>query len=97
MRLSPSTHLQKHSLNPGANIFHYHEPDATDMIYSDTPAIDGDETLAHIFVGLVYCVTDVFKAKDMLAGCFLGAFQDHVCMHGAPTKHIADNAPMYRS
>ena len=99
MRLPPSTHLQKQlrSPNPGANIFHCCEADATDMIYSDTPAIDGDKTLAHIFVGLISRVTDVFKAKNDSAECFLGTFQDHVCMCGAPNKLIADNAPMYRS
>ena len=99
MRLPPSTHLQKRlrSPNPGANIFHRREADATDMIYSDTPAIDGGETLAHIFVGLISRVTDVFKAKNDSAECFLGAFQDRVRMRGAPNKLVADNAPMYRS
>ena len=99
MRLPPSTHLQKQfrSPNPGANIFHCPEANATDMIYSDTPAIDGGETLAHIFAGLISRVTDVFKAKNGSAECFLGAFQDRVCMHGAPNKLIADNTPMYHS
>ena len=99
MKLPPSTHLQKRlrSPNPGANIFHHCEADATDMIYSDTPAIDGGKTLAHIFVGLISRVTDVFKAKSDSAECFLGVFQDRVCMRGAPNKLIADNAPMYHS
>ena len=99
MRLPPSTHLQKRLRSPnlGANIFHCREANATDMIYSDTPAIDGDKTLAHIFVGLISHVTDVFKAKNDSAECFLGAFQDRVCMRGAPNKLVADNTPIYCS
>ena len=44
--MSLSTHLQKRfkSTNPGANLFHCREPNATDMIYSNTPAIDGGKT-----------------------------------------------------
>ena len=52
MRLPPSTHLQKcfKLPNPGAKLFYHCEPDATNMIYSDTPAIDGGEIQAHIFM-----------------------------------------------
>ena len=72
-QLPSSIHLQKQfcSPNPGASLFHCHEPDATDNIYSDTPAIDGGETLVHIFVGLISYITDVFKAKDASAEFFL--------------------------
>ena len=94
MRMSPSTHLQKHfkSQNSEANLFHCHEPDATDMIYSDMSAIDGGETQAHIFVGLILRITNIFKVKSGSAECFLGALQDCVRMRGAPTKLIADDA-----
>ena len=91
-------HLQKQfkSPNPDANLFHRWEPDATDMVYSNTPAIDGGETRAHIFVGLILRITDVLKVKSGSAECFLGALQDRVHKHGAPTKLIADDAPLYR-
>ena len=99
MRLPPSTHLQKRfkSPNPGANLIHQREPDATDLIYCDTPAIDGGETMAHIFVGTISRVTDVFKAKRPTAECFLGALQDRIHIRGAPTKLLTNNAGMYRS
>ena len=46
MRLPLSTRVQKcfKYPNPGANIFHRWEPDAIDMIHSNTPAICGKET-----------------------------------------------------
>ena len=100
MRMPPSTHLQKRfkSPNPGANLFHRREPDTTDMIFSDTAAIDGGETRAHIFVGLISRITDVFKVKSGNDECFLGALQlqDRVRKRGAPTKLLADDAPLYR-
>lgn len=34
------------------------------MIYSNKPTIDGGETWAHIFVGLILRITDVFKVKN---------------------------------
>ena len=81
MRMPPSTHLQKRFKlpNPGANLFHRCEPNVTNMIYSNTPAIDGGETQAHIFVGLISRITNVFKVKSGSAECFLGALQD--CVH----------------
>ena len=63
------------------------------MIYSDTPAIDGGETWAHIFVGLILRITDVFKVKGGSAEFFLGALQDRVRKRGDPTKLIADDTP----
>ena len=53
LRMPPSTYLQKcfKSPSPGANIFHHQKVDAIDIIFSDTPAVFGDETQAHIFVG----------------------------------------------
>jgi hypothetical protein len=37
--------------NPALNVHHCDEPLATDTVYSDTPAINGGETAAQIFVG----------------------------------------------
>ena len=45
------------------------------LIYSNTSAIDGGETRAHIFVGLILRIINVFKVKSGSAECFLGALQ----------------------
>ena len=52
--LPPSSHLQKQfkSPNPLLNLHRRNEANATDQIFSDTPAMDGGETSAHLFVGL---------------------------------------------
>ena len=99
MRLPPSTYLQKHfkSINPGANLIHRRKADATDLIFCDTPAIDGGETMAHIFVGVVSCLTDIFKAKTRGVETFLGLLQDQIRMRGAPTKLLTDNPGTYQS
>ena len=68
----------------------------TDQIFSDTPAMDGGETSAHIFVGHDSKIVDVYKVKDNSAKGFLGAMQDRIYTRGVCTKLIADNAPMYR-
>ena len=49
--LPPSSHLKKRfkSPNPLLNLHRRNEAYATDQIFSDTPAIDGGETSAHIF------------------------------------------------
>ena len=98
MQLLPSTHLQKHFKlpRPGANIFHRHKTDATDMINYNTPAIFGSTTQVHIFVGLVSCFTDVYKAKKRDSTGFLEAFQDLICTFGNPTKLITDNPALYQ-
>ena len=49
-----------------------------------------------IFVGQDSKITDVYKSKDNSGAEFLGAFQDRVCEREAPTKLIANNAPMHR-
>ena len=69
MRLPPSTHLQKcfKSPNPGANLIHCCKADAIGFIFCDTHAIDGGETMAHIFVGFISHLTDIFKAKTRSA------------------------------
>ena len=98
MRLPPSTHLQKRfkSTNLGSNIFHCWEPDATDMIHSNIPAICRSKTQAQIFFGLISYLTDVYKAKKRNSVCFLEALQDRVCTQGAPTKLISDNSSLYK-
>jgi hypothetical protein len=98
MKLPPSTHLQKRfwSPNPGANMRRRYEDDSTDLIYSTVPSISGKQTHAHTFCGCTTKITDVYRAKDDTAATFLACFQDRVRSRGAPTRLIADNAPMYR-
>ena len=73
MCLQPGKNLKKNlkSPSPGANILHRWEPDATDMIYSDTPAHDSSVKNAHIFVGTESKLTGVFGARDGTAQTFL--------------------------
>ena len=98
MRLPPSTYLHKmfKSPNPSANLRRRDEADATDQIFSDTPAINGGETSAHLFVGKKSKLTDAYKAKDNSSASFLKCFQDRVRFRGCPTGLEGDNAPMYR-
>jgi len=65
------------SPNPSANLRRRDEADATDQIFSDTPAINGDETSAHLFVGKKSKLTDAYKAKDNSSALFLKCIQDH--------------------
>ena len=50
-RMPNGTILKKHykSPFPALNVQRCDEPDVTERVYSDTPAIDGDETCAQIF------------------------------------------------
>ena len=76
MRLQPGKNLKKNfeSPSPGANIICHREPDATDMVYSDTPAHDSGVKNAHIFVGTESKLTDVFGTRDGTAKTFLEYF-----------------------
>lgn len=80
MRLQPGESLKKRFKlsSLGANIIHRQEPDATDMIYADTPGHDSGVKNAHIFVGTESKLTDVFGARDSMAQTFLKAFKDWV-------------------
>ena len=96
--LPPSSHLPKRFKSPSLvlNLHRQNEADATDQVFSDTPAMCGGETCAHIFVGKDLRITNVYKSKDNSGKEILGAMQDRVRNRGVPTKLIANNAPMYR-
>jgi hypothetical protein len=98
MRLRPSTYLHKmfKSLYPSANLKRRDEADSTDQIFSDTPAINGGEKSAHLFVGKKSKLTDAYKSKDSSSAEFLKCLQDRVRYRGCPAGLEADNAPMYR-
>ena len=96
--LPPSSHLQKQfkSPNPLLNLHQRNKVDATDQIFSNTPAMDGGETSAHNFVGHDSKIVDVYIVKNNSAKEWLGTFQDRIRHGGVPTHLIADNAPIYR-
>ena len=58
--------LKEHykSPNPALNVMRQNEPVATDTIHSDTPAVNGGETYAQIFIGTWTLVTDVYGMKS---------------------------------
>jgi hypothetical protein len=64
-RMPNGTILKKHykSPFPALNVQRRDETIATDTVDLDTPAIDGDETCAQIFVGTETMVTDVYGIK----------------------------------
>ena len=70
---------------------------ATDMVYSDTPAHNSGVKNAHIFVGTESKLTDVFGAREGTAQTFLEALQDQVRFWKAPTNLIGDTAHIYKS
>ena len=66
MKLSPASYLHKmfKSPNCSANLKRQDEANATDMIYSVTPAINGGEKCAHLFIGKNSKLTDAYKVKQ---------------------------------
>ncbi len=58
--------LEKHHKSPflALNVKRGDEPVTTDAVFSDTPAIDGGQTCAQIFVGTETLVTDVYGVKN---------------------------------
>jgi hypothetical protein len=77
MRLPPSTYLHRmfKSPNPSANLKRRDEADSTDQFFSDTPAINGGEKSAHLFVGKKSKLTDAYKSKDSSSAEFLKCLQ----------------------
>ena len=59
------TYLKKRYKSPFSvcNVHHWDKPVATDTVYSDTPAIDGDFTAAQFFVGTELLVCDIYPMK----------------------------------
>ena len=52
MHMPASTYLRKRhrSANPAANVYHCYEANATDTIFSNTPAVDGGEKVAQLLL-----------------------------------------------
>ena len=64
--MSETAHLFKRykTSYAAANLRQRNEDDASDAIYSNTPAINGGETDGQIFYGAYSHLTDVYKKKN---------------------------------
>jgi hypothetical protein len=92
-RMPNGTILKKHyykSPFPALNVQRRDEPVATDTVYSDTPAIDGGETCAQIFVGTETMVTDVYGMKT--ENQFVNTLEDNIRKRGAMSRLLSDRA-----
>jgi hypothetical protein len=91
-RIPQGTILKKHykSPFPALNVQRRDEPVATDTVYSDTPAIDGGETCAQIFVGTETLVTDVYGMKTEKE--FVNTLEDNIRERGAMSRLLSDRA-----
>ena len=69
--------------------------DATDNILSVTPTVDDDQTAAQKFSEHHSKFASVHPFHYTSKKETLGAFQDHVCCHGAPNELVADNTSVY--
>jgi hypothetical protein len=91
-RMPHGTILKKHykSPFPALNVQRRDEPVATDAVFSDTPAIDGGETCAQIFVGAETLVTDVCGVKSEKQ--FVNILEDNIRERGAMSRLLSDRA-----
>ena len=82
-RMPNGTILKKHykSPFPALNVQRRDEPVATDTVHSDTPAVDGSETCAQIFVGTETMVTDLYGMK--IEKQFVNTLEDNIRERGA--------------
>ena len=89
---SNSQHLTKthKSPFPAFNVRRRNEAVATDLVYSDTPAVDSGAKHAQIFVGRDTLVIDFIGMKSDSE--FIGALQDVIRKRGAMDKLISDSA-----
>ena len=84
--------MRKHfkSRFPSFNIPCRNEAVATDTIFSDTPAIDSHVTIAQIFVGIDFLVSDVYPMHSSKQ--FVNTLEDNIRFRGAMSKLISDYA-----
>ena len=83
-------YFKKHfkSRNPVFNIPRRNEPVATDIIFSDTPAINDGSTMAKFFVGRDTLVCDAYDIKTQKQ--FINTLYDNIRFRGAMTTLITD-------
>jgi hypothetical protein len=91
-RMPHGTILKKHCKSPfpALDVQRRDEPVATDAVFSDTPAIDGGETCAQIFVGTETLVTDVHGMKSVKQ--FVNTLEDNIRERGAMSRLLSDRA-----
>ena len=78
------------SPHPGANVPRIYDDCLTDTICSDTPAIDGGETLSQCFFGNKSKFNQGEKIKA--TKYYLKALQDCIRKWGAPDRVLCDHA-----
>ena len=84
--------MRKHfkSRFPAFNIPHRNEAEATDTIFSNTPAIDSSVTMAQRFVGKDSLVSDVYTMHSSKQS--VKTLEDNIRFWGAMSKLISDYA-----
>ncbi|KAG7336583.1 reverse transcriptase RNA-dependent DNA polymerase [Nitzschia inconspicua] len=92
-RTTTGTLLKKvyRSQNPALNVIQRGEPVATDVVSSDTPAVDCGATRCQVSVGMNTDVTNIYPFQTSKQ--FVHLLEDNVRFWGAPTKLEADCAP----
>ena len=80
---------------PALNVARRNEDLLTDVIYSDTPAIDDGSTSAAIYSGKTSHVMDVYGMKTDKQ--FVNTLEDIIRERGAPTRLLSDHAINLRS
>ena len=78
------------SMNPALKIPRRHEPDATDNIFSDTPALDSGVKQAQVLVGSNSLVADVYPMKS--GKQFVNTLEDNIRRRRAMDKLLSDSA-----
>ena len=84
--------MKKHlkSRNPALNIPRRHEPVATDIVLSGTPAVDSGVKQAQVFVGSDTLVADAYSMKS--GKQFVNTLEDNTRRRGAMDKLLSDSA-----
>ena len=80
---------------PALNVARRNEDLLTDVVYSDTPAIDDGSTSASVYSGRHSHVLDVFGMKTDKQ--FVTTLEDVIRERGAPTRLLSDHALTIRS
>ena len=92
-RMPNGTILKKHYRwpFPALNLKRRDKPVATDTVFSDTPAIDGGQTCAQIYVGSTETlVTDVYGMKT--GKQIINTLEDNIRERGAMSQLLSDRA-----
>ena len=76
------------SLFPERNVSRQHEPVTTDMVYSDTLAVDNGAKAAQIFVRTESLLMDVYGMKSDKQ--FVNTLEDTIHDRGMPTRLLSD-------